>query len=154
MLYGDRGTGKSSTIKAILNEYYDQGLRIIEIPKKYLMDFTDIIRTLEGRKQKFSDRAGLSSSNPDEEIHAADTIQEKLSLADRFGIKVTFSSPDKCKFLQIVDGIAQKRGLKVDEEYLHQEALKWELFYNGRSPRTAKQFIDWLEGSLNFSDKI
>ena len=198
LLYGDRGTGKSSTIKAIINEYYQQGLRIIEIPKKHLMDFPEVIRTLEERKQKFiifvddlafedneenytalkaileggveskpanilifatsnrrhlikekfSDRAGLQSSNLDEEIHAADTIQEKLSLADRFGIKVTFSSPDKYKYLEIVEGIVEKRGLKVDREYLHREALKWELWYNGRSPRTARQFVDWLEGTL------
>ena len=99
-------------------------------------------------KEKFSDRAGLASGNPDDEVHASDTIQEKLSLADRFGIKITFSAPDKNEFLKIVDGIAEKRGLKVDKEYLHREALKWELTYNGRSPRTAKQFVDWLEGYL------
>lgn len=198
LLYGDRGTGKSSTIKALVNEYYEQGLRIVEVPKKHIMDFPDIIRVLEGRKhkfiifiddlafedneenytalkavleggveskpsniiiyatsnrrhlikEKFSDRAGLASGNPDDEVHASDTIQEKLSLADRFGIKITFSAPDKNEFLKIVDGIAEKRGLKVDKEYLHREALKWELTYNGRSPRTAKQFVDWLEGYL------
>ena len=202
LLYGDRGTGKSSTIKALVNKYYDQGLRLVEVPKKYLMDFPDIIRILEGRKhkfiifiddlafedneenytalkaileggvkskpsnviiyatsnrrhlikEKFSDRSGLTSGNPDDEIHASDTIQEKLSLADRFGIKVTFSAPDKNEFLKIVEGIAEKRGIKIDKEYLHREALKWELTYNGRSPRTAKQFIDWLEGYLKMRE--
>ena len=195
LLYGDRGTGKSSTVKAILNEYYTQGLRIVEVPKKYLIDFPDIIRKLEGRKQKFiifcddltfgdneenytalkaalegglenrprnvvvyatsnrrhlikenfSDRAGLHSGNRDDEIRSQDTMQEKLSLADRFGITVVFSSPDKSKYLEIVEGLAAKRGLKVDKEYLHKEAMKWELWYNGRSPRTARQFIDWLQ---------
>ncbi len=196
LLYGDRGTGKSSTVKAVLNEYYGYGLRIVEVPKVHLVDFPEIIRELKGRKQKFiifvddlvfgdneesytalkailegglenrpqnvliyatsnrrhlikekfSDREGLKSGNADDEIRAADTIQEKLSLADRFGITVVFSSPDKKGYLDIVEGIAVRRGMAIDRESLHKEALKWELWYNGRSPRTARQFIDWLEG--------
>lgn len=199
LLYGDRGTGKSSTIKAIANKYHNQGLRIIEVPKKHLADFPIVLRYLRNRnlkfiifiddltfedneenytelkaileggieskpqnaliyatsnrrhlvKEKFSDRRGLSSADPDEEIHAGDTIQEKLSLADRFGIKVTFSTPGRREYLKIVEGIIHHRGIKVDKEYLHREALKWELHYNGRSPRTARQFADWLEGSLS-----
>lgn len=196
LLYGDRGTGKSSTVKAILNEYHKSGLRVIEVPKKLLIDFPEIIKKLKGKRQKFiifvddlafedneenytslkaaleggleskpenvviyatsnrrhiikekfSDRVGLQSDNRDDEIRAADSIQEKLSLADRFGITVVFSSPDKQLYLDIVEGIAVKRGLKLDREYLHKEAMKWELWYNGRSPRTARQFVDWLEG--------
>jgi predicted AAA+ superfamily ATPase len=196
LLYGDRGTGKSSTVKAILNEYHSQGLRMVEVPKKHLIDFPEIVRILKDRRQKFiifvddltfedneenytalkavleggleckpenvviyatsnrrhlikenfSDRTGINSGNGDDEIRAQDTIQEKLSLSDRFGITVVFSSPDKYKYLRIVEGIAAQRGLNVDKEYLHKEALKWELWYNGRSPRTARQFIDWLEG--------
>lgn len=196
LLYGDRGTGKSSTVKAILNEYHNRGLRIVEVPKKHLIDFPEIIRHLKDRKQKFiifvddlafedneenytalkavlegglenrphnvliyatsnrrhlvkekfSDRAGFHSGNQDDEIRAQDTMQEKLSLSDRFGITVVFSSPDKYKYLEIVEGLTAKRGLNVDKEYLHKEALKWELWYNGRSPRTARQFVDWLEG--------
>ncbi|MCX8130056.1 MAG: ATP-binding protein [Clostridia bacterium] len=198
LLYGDRGTGKSSTVKAILNEYHTQGLRLVEIPKKHLMDFPEVIRILSGRKQKFiifiddlafedneesytglkavleggiesrpenvviyatsnrrhlikerfSDRSGLYSSNTDDEIRSSDTIQEKLSLSDRFGITVVFSSPDKYKFLEIVDGLILQREIKADKEFVHREALKWELWYNGRSPRTARQFVDWLEGEL------
>jgi len=198
LLYGDRGTGKSSTVKAILNEYYVQGLRMVEVPKKHLEDFPKIVRMLKDRKQKFiifvddlafedneenytalkaaleggleckpknviiyatsnrrhlikekfSDRAGINSGNRDDEIRAQDTIQEKLSLSDRFGITLVFSSPDKYKYLKIVEGIAAQRGLNIDKEYLHKEALKWELWYNGRSPRTARQFIDWLEGKV------
>ena len=196
LLYGDRGTGKSSTVKGLLNEYWGRGLRIIEIPKMYLCDFPQIIRAIEGRKQKFilfiddlafedseesytalkavleggleikprnaviyatsnrrhlikekfADRSGIVSLNPEEEVRAADTMQEKLSLADRFGITVTFSQPDKKRYLEIVDGLAKSRGLDIDRETLHREALKWELWYNGRSPRTARQFIDWMEG--------
>lgn len=198
LLYGTKGTGKSATVKALLNEYGSRGLRMIEVPKKHLADFPEIIRQLSGRgqkfilfiddlafedneenytaikaalegglerkpdnvlvyatsnrshliKERFSDRAGFVSGEPDDEVHAADTMQEKLSLSDRFGITVVFTPPDKKKYLDIVDGIAEKRGLGVDKEYLHREALKWELRFNGRSPRTARQFVDWLEGTL------
>lgn len=199
LLYGDRGTGKSSTVKAILNKYHNEGIRLIEVPKNHLMDFPRIIRYIKDRKQKFiifvddlafedneenytalkavleggietkpgnvviyatsnrrhlvkekfSDRAGLISGSSEDEIRAADTIQEKLSLSDRFGMTIIFSSPDKERYLEIVDGIVRKRGLEIERELLHKEALKWELWYNGRSPRTARQFVDWLEGKLN-----
>lgn len=199
LLYGDRGTGKSSTVKALANEYHDRGLRIIEVPKSLLADFPLIIRRLAGRslkfilfiddlsfedndedftalkamleggletkpgnvliyatsnrkhlvRERFSDRAGLASGNADDEVRAADTMQEKLSLADRFGMTVVFSSPDRKTYLEIVEGIAKKRGLEVDREYLHREAMKWELQYNGRSPRTARQFVDWLEANFH-----
>ncbi len=196
LLYGDRGTGKSSTVKAILNEYHSQGLRMLEVPKAYLADFPLIIRLLRNRPQKFiifvddlvfgdneenytslkavlegglesktpnliiyatsnrrhlvkeyfSERAGLQSGNHNEEVHAGDSMQEKLSLADRFGISVVFSSPDQKRYLKIVEGIASGRNLKIDKERLHREALQWALWYNGRSARTARQFIDWIEG--------
>jgi len=196
LLYGDRGTGKSSTVKAILNEYHHQGLRMIEVPKAYLADFPLIIRHLKNRTQKFiifvddlvfgdneenytslkavlegglesktpniviyatsnrrhlvkeyfSERAGLQSGNHNEEVHAADSMQEKLSLADRFGINVVFSSPDQNRYLRIVNGIAKSRHLNIDKERLEREALQWALWYNGRSARTARQFVDWIEG--------
>ncbi len=194
LLHGDRGTGKSSTVKAILNKYYTKGLRMVEVPKAYLTDFPDIIRSLKDRTQRFiifvddlvfgddeesytalkaileggleskssniliyatsnrrhlvkeyfSERAGSGN----EEVHSGDSVQEKLSLADRFGINVVFSSPDQKKYLEIVDGIAEKRNLNIDKETLHSEAKKWELWYNGRSARTARQFVDWLEASV------
>ncbi len=202
LLYGDRGTGKSSTVKALLNEYYEFGLRIVEVPKAYLGELPDVIRAIKDRaqkfilfiddlafedneecytalkaalegglecrtkniviyatsnrrhliKEKFSERAGLMSDNHEDEIRAGDTIQEKLSLADRFGITVTFTLPDKNKYLDIVEGIANSRNLAVDKEFLHKEAMKWEIMYNGRSPRTAKQFVDWLEGRLSMPE--
>ena len=197
LLYGDRGTGKSSTVKAILNEYYKDGLRMIEVSKADLFDLPSIINNLKGRPQKFIifiddlvfadddesynvlkailegglegkapnviiyatsnrrhlvkeyfyERSGFNPLDKNSEIHAGDSIQEKLSLADRFGITVVYSSPDKKKFLDIVEGLAEMRNLKIDKEVLRAEAVKWELWYNGRSPRTARQFIDWLEGS-------
>lgn len=190
LLYGERGTGKSSTVKAILNEYYDRGLRIIELPIMLLPDFPQIIKIIKDRPQKFiifiDDLAfgdneesytalkailegGLESrpkntviyatsnrrhlikerfSDRQDEVHASDTIQEKLSLSDRFGITVTYLSPDRNKYIEIVEGLVKNRGLIIDKEHLKKEAQLWEMRYNGRSPRTAKQFVDWLEGEL------
>jgi predicted AAA+ superfamily ATPase len=191
LLYGSRGTGKSSTVKAIINEYYTEGLRLIEVDKDKLVDFTKIIRILKNKnlkfiifvddlvfeegeasysalktileggvenssnnmliyattnrrhlvKETFSERAG-------DDVHANDAIEEKLSLADRFGITVSFYSPDQKEYLKIIDGIVEYRGIEVDKDYLHAEALKWVRWHNARSPRTAKQFINWLEGDL------
>ena len=174
------------------------GLRLIELKKENLKDFTNIIRLLKNKPQKFiifiddlvfeenedsysamktildggvenrpdnmiiyattnrrhlvketfADRAGLGSSNSSDEIYANDTIQEKLSLSDRFGITISFMAPDQNKFLEIVQGLVKARGLEIEEEYLFREAKKWELWYNGRSARTAKQFVDWIEGEI------
>ncbi|NJD04088.1 MAG: ATP-binding protein [Ruminiclostridium sp.] len=196
LLYGDRGTGKSSTVKAILNEYHSRGLRVIEVPKNLLVDFPEIVSdlslrnhkfilfvddlafedneenftalkavlegSLEARprnvliyatsnrrhliKEKFSDRAGLQFGDRDDEVRAYDTMQEKLSLSDRFGITIVFSSPDKERYLHIIEELAERNGILMDRDELHREALKWELWYNGRSPRTAQQFITWLKG--------
>jgi len=204
LLYGDRGTGKSSTVKALLNEYHTMGLRIIEIPKHYLPDLPEIIRVVKKRnlyfiffiddlafedseesytalkailegglesrpenvviyatsnrrhliKEKFSDRQGIMSGNYEDEVHAADTMQEKLSLADRFGITITFTSPDQYKYLEIVDGLALQRNLEMDEEILHRKALQWEIRHNGRSARTARQFIDWIEGEMKMKEVL
>jgi predicted AAA+ superfamily ATPase len=199
LLYGDRGTGKSSTVKALLNEYHERGLRLVEVPKTQLLDFPDIIRRLKARGKKFivfvddlsfengessytalkavlegglehrpdnvliyatsnrrhligerfGDRDGLQSTRLEDEVHARDTVQEKLSLADRFGITVIFPTPDKNRYLEIVEGIAARRGLTVNREQLQRAALNWECWHNGRSPRSARQFVDWLEGKLN-----
>lgn len=199
LLYGDRGTGKSSTVKALLNEYHTRGLRLIEVPKANLVDFPQIVSNLWGRlqkyiifvddlsfednedsytamkavlegglaskprnvliyatsnrrhlvKERFSDRT--QSSDRDDEIRAADTMQEKLSFSDRFGITVVFPTPDQEKYLDIVKGLADRRGLHSDHEALQREALKWSLWHNGHSPRTARQFIDWLEGNQSIS---
>lgn len=198
LLYGDRGTGKSSTVKALLNKYYTEGLRIIEIPKEYLSDFPEIIRDLRSRPQKFiifiddltfedgetgytalkavlegsveakpenvliyatsnrrhlvkeyfHERKGLGSSDPNEEVHASDSIQEKLSLADRFGITVVFSSPTQDEYLEIIEGLVKNRNIQIESEELERRALEWERSHNGRSARTARQFVDYLEGNL------
>ncbi len=190
LLYGSRGTGKSSTVKAILNEYYEQGLRLIEVDKSQLSDFTRIIRLLRHKKQKFiifvddlvfqEGEEGYSAlktilegrieNRPDniliyattnrrhlikekfsdrDDIHYRDTQEEQLSLADRFGITVSFLTPNQNEFLHIVNSLVKSRNLEVDVEYIKQEAIKWSQWYNGRSPRAARQFVDWLEGQIN-----
>ncbi|MBM7855654.1 putative AAA+ superfamily ATPase [Desulfohalotomaculum tongense] len=190
LLYGDRGTGKSSTVKALANAYGEKGLRLIEIPKQYLSDFPVIINKLSNRAQYFilfvddlsfedfeveyktlkavleggvearpknvliyatSNRRHLIresfSERQQDDVHAADTMQEKLSLSDRFGLVVTFSAPGQKQYLEIVEGLAKQRGLRIKKEELHRRALQWALNHSGRSGRTARQFIDYLTGS-------
>lgn len=190
LLYGSRGTGKSSTVKAIINEYYDKGLRLIEVDKDKLTDFTKIIEVLKDKNLKFiifvddlvfqdgeasysalktileggiesnsnniiiyatTNRKHLVKETFDErenDVHKSDTIEEKLSLSDRFGITVSFYSPDQKEYLSIVESLVKARDIEVDSEYLRAEALKWVRYYNARSPRTAKQFVNYLEGKL------
>lgn len=194
LLYGDRGTGKSSTVKAIGNEFAEAGLRLIELPKNQMTDFSKVLDAiaqssckfiifiddlafenneqdytmlkalLEGGlsarpsncvvyatsnrrnliKETFRDRAGLASGNVDEEVHARDTMEEKLSLADRFGIRVTFSALTQDEYVQIVKGLARQRGITMSDEELRRRAIIWEMNNHGKSPRTARQFIDDL----------
>ncbi len=219
LLYGDRGTGKSSTVKAVANEYRARGLRIIEVPKKAIAEFPALVRQLEDVplhfilfiddlsferdddsyaalkgvlegglaarprnvviyatsnrrhfvRERFSEREG-------DDVHAADAVQETLSLADRFGITVTFSAPDQAHYLAIVRGLmadrcgggagseiqagsartsdasagdapqAERGEIPWDE--LERGALQWALLYNGRSPRTARQYVDWAQARL------
>jgi len=214
LLYGDRGTGKSSSVKALLHERSRAGepagiwdaLRIVELPKARLTDFpvlAELLRTkpqrfilfvddlsfeegetqykdmkamleggLEARpanvvvyatsnrrhliREQFADRASPGS----DEVHARDTVQEKLSFADRFGVTITFPTPDQAAYLAIVEGLAQRRGLlagggwadgKIERQALRARAIEWAAWHNGRSGRTAKQFVDYLEGELGMS---
>jgi predicted AAA+ superfamily ATPase len=182
-------------LKAILNEYADSRLRLIEVSKYHLKDLPHIMETIQDRGMKFilfiddlsfesdetsyrelksileggieakphnvviyatSNRRHLikeyfSERSSGDEVGSQDTMQEKLSLSDRFGITVTFSLPDKETYLQIVEGLVKQRNLPIDPDRLRADALKWEMQYNGRSPRTARQFVDHLEGELRTS---
>lgn len=194
LLYGARGTGKSSTVKALLPRFAEQGLRLVEVMKDELADFPVIVELLrerpekfilfvddlsfeadessykdlkallEGRlearprnlliyatsnrrhliKEQFSDNAQLGN----DEVNAWDTVEEKLSLSDRFGLIVTFMTPNQQQYLAIVSGLAEQAGLDLDPEDLRRRALRWELSHSGRSGRTARQFIDQLTGEL------
>lgn len=191
LLFGDAGTGKSSSIKAIANEYYEKGLRIIEIYKHQFQDLNDVITQVKNRNYKFiiymddlsfedfeieykylkaviegglekkpknvliyatSNRRHLvreKFSDKEErrdDLHASDTVQEKLSLVSRFGVTIFFAAPDKKEFQNIVKVLAERYGVTMPQEELLLEAGRWELAHGGLSGRTAQQFIDYLLG--------
>ena len=85
-------------------------------------------------RQTFSDRAG-------DEVDAGETIQEKTSLSDRFGLRIPYLALNKAEFLELVENLADQAGVATDRETLRADALKWEMRHPGRTPRTAKQFI-------------
>ncbi|MCL5039718.1 MAG: ATP-binding protein, partial [Firmicutes bacterium] len=99
-------------------------------------------------KEYFSDRDQAPVAG-DEEVRQADTLQEKLSLAERFGLTIIFFSPDQEEYLTIVRELAARRGLDIEEGELRRQALRWVLFQNGTSGRTARQFVDHLYGELS-----
>lgn len=186
LLYGERGTGKSSSIKALTKEYAQKGLRLVEIGRKEFNYLPEIMLELSNYGCKFilvlddlsfegneveykqlksyidgaleekpenvliyatSNRRNLInekwSEQTGDEMHVRDSINERISLADRFGLKIFYPAPNQDEYLQIVEGLAEKMlpndELSVDE--LHQEAIKWERSASGRSGRTAKSFI-------------
>lgn len=197
LLYGDRGTGKSSTVKALLNEYASEGLRMIEMPKEFLRQLPDLTGYLAGLPMKFivfiddlsfagdddnfaalkavlegglasrprnviiyatsNRRHLLRESFQDrngDDLHSADTIQESVSLSDRFGISLTFLMPDKQRFLEIVEQIAADRKLAADRQELLSAAERWALERGARSPRYARQFVADAEARLARGEKL
>lgn len=190
LLYGDRGTGKSSTIHALLNKYYNQGLRMIEIPKSTVSELSLIREEIAGSPMKFiiyiddlsfdsgdssfselkaalegslsgkqantliyatSNRRHLikeSFSDRQNEMNVNDIMQEQLSLSDRFGLTITFMNPDRKNYLEIIEKICDDRKLHVEKDRLFAQAEKWAIRRGGRSPRCAKQFIDFVESCV------
>jgi uncharacterized protein len=196
LLYGLPGTGKSSTVKAIMNEYAGEGLRLVEVTKEDLAGLPQVLELLRGRggrfvlfvddlsfeeheveykalkallegsveeppenvrlyatsnrrnliRETFSERGDGPSAD---DVHARDTMQEKLSLAARFGLRLTFPAPDQERYLEIVAGLARARGLSVPAEHLRERALLWDRWHAGRSGRTARQLVDELEAELS-----
>ena len=191
LLYGDAGTGKSSTVKAIANEYADRGLRLVELkksqlpfiqplmdrlaanPLKFILfiddltftandtDFCALKAVLEGGvagrgenilvyttsnhrhlvKETGADRVG-------EEISVNDQLQEIVSLSARFGLTVTFSRADKTRYRELVLGLAAQRSLDIEPESFMVKAEAFALRSGGRNPRTARQFIDMVDGGM------
>lgn len=188
LLYGDMGTGKSSTVKAIANKFRKDGLRIVEIPKERLVDFpllVDKIATLPMKFIIFIDdlsfqkqdqsyttlkavlegglaarpknaliyatsnrrhlvKESLSDRSWDDDVNTRDNMQESLSLSDRFGLKVCYSSPSKKEFVKIVCKLAEDRNINMSEEELTLGAERFALIKGGRSPRCAKQYVESL----------
>lgn len=200
LLYGSRGSGKSSLVKALLNEYGEGNLRLVEVTKSELKNLPEIVEQLRGVPQKFiifvddlsfeddddafkalkvvlegnltarpqnvvvyatsnrrhlireffADRPAPSSSD---EIHAWDTMQEKLSFSDRFGLTLTFEPADQKTYLQIVCHLAVQAGIDISQKDLEYQALQWATRHNGRSGRTARQFVDFLKADLALGSK-
>jgi predicted AAA+ superfamily ATPase len=201
LLYGDRGTGKSSTVKGLLHEFGDKGLRLVEVSREGFKDFPEIMALLCTRPQRFiifvddlsfeeyeteykslkgllegglqaqpenvliyatSNRKHLIKETFEDrtmtraagDLHPGDAQEEKISLADRFGLVVTFLRPDQKTYLEIVRGLAQKEGISLEAEELETLALRWEMLNNGRSGRTARQFIQDLIGRTNLGEGV
>ena len=95
-------------------------------------------------REKFSDKEERR-----DDLHASDTVQEKLSLVSRFGVTIFFCAPDKKEFGNIVKVLAVRHNISMAEDELLLEANKWELAHGGLSGRTAQQFIDYILGLQN-----
>ena len=195
LLFGDSGTGKSTSIKAIVNEYYDKGLRMIEIYKHQFKDLSEVIAKIKNRNYKFiiymddlsfeefeieykflkavieggvetkpdniliyatsnrrhliketwNDRSDVKVENG---MHKSDTMEEKLSLVNRFGVTINYSKPSQKEYFNIVIELARRAGVTMSDDELRAEANKWELSHGGISGRTASQFINYVVGSV------
>lgn len=193
LLFGDSGTGKSTSIKAIVNQYYDDGLRMIEIYKHQFKDLSNVIAQIKNRNYRFiiymddlsfeefeieykflkavieggvetkpeniliyatsnrrhliketwNDRNDMENSNG---LHRSDTMEEKLSLVNRFGCQICYSKPSQQEYFEIVIQLAKRSGLEMSDEELRSEANKWELSHGGISGRTAQQFVNYCLG--------
>ena len=187
LLYGDAGTGKSSTIKAVVNEYASRGLRLIEIRKNQLMEIPRVIESLKHNPLKFilfiddlsfsagSEEVGALkailegtvsartkriviyatsnrrhivserfSDRGDDDIHINETIQEQVSLSQRFGLNVAFLKPDRARYLEIVRGLARDYSISEPPD-LEAASERYAIERGGRSPRVARQFVESLK---------
>ncbi len=194
LLWGSRGTGKSSLIKALLNEFAGRGLRLVEVEKEHLVDLPEIVDPLTERGERFllycddlsfeADDASYKSlkaildgslaaapenvliyatSNRrhllpeyqaenlearaiDGEIHPGESVEEKISLSERFGLWLSFYPFKQAEYLEIVDHWLARLGARVDctQEPVRRAALQWALARGSRSGRVAWQFArDW-----------
>ena len=192
LLYGESGTGKSSSIKALLNEYAGKGLRMIEVYKHQIEDLDTIVDKIKTRNYRFiifmddlsfeqfeieykylkafiegglekrpdniliyatSNRRHLmreswaDREDKDEDMHESETMQERMSLVDRFGLMIRYMSPEQEEYLNIVHELAKEYKVKVSNDELEHGAIQWELKHGGFSGRSARQFIEYMAGS-------
>ena len=191
LLYGESGTGKSSSIKALLNEFAPRGLRMVEVYKHQIGDLDAIVDIIKNRNYKFvlfmDDLSfeqfeieykflkafieGGLEKRPDniliyatsnrrhlmketwadkddrfEDMHESETLQERMSLVDRFGLMIRYFSPEQEEYLHIVHTLAKEYGVEASDEELEHGAIRWELKHGGFSGRAARQFIEYLAG--------
>ncbi len=190
LLWGERGTGKSSLVKSLLKPFGKEGLRIIQIYKSEIPSIAELYGVLRERPQRFilffddlsfepsedafkllkslldgdieerpenvlvyatSNRRHLIPDVETEEKFPSESVQERISLIDRFGIRLGFFAFDKERYLEIVKHYVCKRGISVPQERLEKEALQWATQLGSFSGRTAYQFVKDLEGRLRLS---
>lgn len=187
LLYGDAGTGKSTSIKAVLNTFFKQGLRMIEVYKHQMNDVANLIATFKKRHYKFiiymddlsfeeneveykqlksiieggleakpsnvlvyatSNRRHIisetTSDNLGNDLHRKETEAEKLSLSNRFGLQIFYSSLSNMEFKNMVLELAKKYNINEKEDVLLQKANQWEIRYGNLSGRTAEQFVKFI----------
>lgn len=183
LLFGDRGTGKSSSVKALLTMFAEKGLRLIEIPKSSISEIPQLMETLRHRPHKYilflddltfetheteyralkiamegqlqaqnenvliyatSNRRHLIRENWADreggEVHVNDQMQETLSLSERFGISVVFSSPNQKEYLHIVGEMLKKHDIEMNAD-IEKQAVVWQMNYGSKNARCAKQFV-------------
>jgi len=99
-------------------------------------------------REFFGDRPDPSNLD---EVHAWDTVQEKLSFSDRFVLTLTFEPADQPTYLAIVQHLSKQAGIPLTDKELESRALQWATRHNGRSGRTARQFVDFLKAELGLS---
>lgn len=189
LLYGNSGCGKSAMVKALLNEYYSHGLRMVEMPSDNLSELPLLINTIKDKNLYYiiflddlsfetddlgykklktildggvekqpqnilyyatSNRFHIINETWEDrqggDVHVSDTKNEKLSLSERFGIRISFMSPDQNEYLKIVEGILSQKNIAVTPE-IEAEAIRWASYYNGKSGRTAAQFVNMIISS-------
>ena len=181
LLVGARGTGKSSSVKALVNENYAKGLRLVQLTKPQLKHLPEVMETLrnfagkrfiiflddlsfeeseaEYKYLKSSIEGGVESLPQNVLIYATsnrrhlirekdfddryndDSVNETISLSDRFGLIVNYYPPSQNEYLEIIRHMLKKSGIELDAETLRIEGLRWEMSHSGRNGRTAQQFV-------------
>ncbi len=193
LLVGARGTGKSSGVKALVNEYYKRGLRLVQITKPQLKNLPEIMETLRKFASKrfiiFLDDLSFEENEPEykylksameggvesrpenvliyatsnrrhlihetwrdrtdaaEDLYRDDSLNETISLSDRFGLIIHYYAPTQSEYLEIIRHMLQKKNIALDDETLRIEGLRWEMSHSGRNGRTAQQFVNYYLGS-------
>lgn len=192
LLYGDSGTGKSTSIKAVLNMFFDKGLRMIQVQKHQFVHLGALTETLKSRNYRFvlymddlsfedfeveykylkaAIEGGLQEKPENvliyatsnrrhiiketftereggDDIHRNESIQEKISLSERFGLMVYYPKPTQSEFLDMALYLAELEGLNLEDDVIIAEAKKWGVSHGGLSGRTAEQFINFMKANM------